>query len=228
MQSQFDPKDFKKGLRILAKKSPALEALIGRHKLDFEPKLERSPYESLVRAIAHQQLHGKAAETILNRMLMGFPSKPFPTPDDLHTCDPDQLRLCGFSKSKTKAIKDIAAKTLDGTVPSPKDIMTLPNEEIIKRLTAIFGVGKWTVEMLLIFQLGRLDVWPVDDFGVRKGYQVWKKKREMPTAKDLNKVKDQFAPYQSIMALLLWREADLAKAKPKKKLANRRKVSRVK
>lgn len=228
MQSHFDQKNFKKGLRELAKKSPALKALIGRHKLDFEPKLERSPYESLVRAIAHQQLHGKAAETILNRMLMSFPNKPFPTPDDLHSCDPDQLRLCGFSQSKTKAIKDIAAKTLDGTVPSPKDILTLPNEDIIDRLTAIYGVGQWTVEMLLIFQLGRLDVWPVDDFGVRKGYQVWKKKREMPSAKDLKKVKDQFAPYHSIMALLLWREADLAKTKPKKKLANRKKVSRVK
>lgn len=228
MQPQFDRKNFKKGLRELAKKSPALKALIERHKLDFEPELERSPYESLVRAIAHQQLHGKAAETILNRMLQGFPNKPFPTPEDLHTCDSDQLRLCGFSQSKTKAIKDIAAKTLDGTVPASKDIPALSNDEIIDRLTAIYGVGQWTVEMLLIFQLGRLDVWPVDDFGVRKGFQVWKKKREMPSAKDLKKVKDHFAPYQSIMALLLWREADLAKAKPKKKLANRKKVSRVK
>lgn len=213
MQNQFDPKAFKKGLKELAKRNASLKGLVDRHKLEFEPRLERSPYESLVRAIAHQQLHGKAAETILNRMLQGFPKKAFPTAQDLHDVDSDQLRMCGFSQSKTRAIKDIAAKTLDGTVPTPRDICTLPNDEIIKRLTAIFGVGKWTVEMLLIFQLGRLDVWPVDDFGVRKGYQVWKKKKEMPTAKELSKLSDKFAPYQSIMALLLWREADANKLK---------------
>jgi DNA-3-methyladenine glycosylase II len=210
---KYDSKPFQKGKRHLAK-DPSLKALFARHrKLAFSPGLERSPFESLVRAIAHQQLHGKAAETILGRMLDLFPGKPFPSADDLASLPDEKLRACGYSASKTKSIKDIAAHTQLGVVPSSAEIEKLSNQEIIERLTKIFGVGKWTVEMLLIFQLGRLDVWPVDDFGVRKGFQVWKKKRQMPTAKDLKKIEKKFAPYQTIVSLYLWREADLAKIK---------------
>jgi DNA-3-methyladenine glycosylase II len=209
----FDPKVFQKGKRTLAK-DPALKALFGRHKkYEFVPGERRSPFESLVRAIAHQQLHGKAAETILGRMLALFPGKEFPSPDDLLGLPETQLRQCGFSQSKTRSIRDIAAHTQLGVVPTSKEIVHLSNEEIISRLTKIFGVGRWTVEMLLIFQLGRLDVWPVDDFGVRKGYQVWQRKRKMPTAKDLKKIEKKFSPYQTIVSLYLWREADLAKIK---------------
>ncbi len=209
----YDPKLFQNGKRALAK-DPALKALFARHdKFKFEPGERRSPFESLVRAIAHQQLHGKAAETILGRMLALFPGKEFPSPDDLLGLEETQLRQCGFSASKTRSIRDIAAHTQLGVVPTSKEIIHLTNEEIISRLIKIFGVGRWTVEMLLIFQLGRLDVWPVDDFGVRKGYQVWQRKRKMPTAKDLKKIEKKFAPYQTIVSLYLWREADLAKIK---------------
>jgi DNA-3-methyladenine glycosylase II len=207
------PQDYKKGRRHLAKRSPELSALLKRHKVDFQPKLERSPYESLVRAIAHQQLHGKAAETILGRMLALFPKVDFPEAPLLHRLSDEKLRACGFSTSKTKAIKDIAEKTLSGVVPTGREIVRLSNDEIIERLTEIYGVGRWTVEMLLIFQLGRLDVWPVDDFGVRRGFQIWRRKRAMPTAKELRAFSEDFAPYQSIVALHLWREADLAKVK---------------
>lgn len=209
----YDSNQFAKGKRALSKDA-SIKALFGRHKkLSFTPKMERSPFESLVRAIAHQQLHGKAAETILGRMLALFPEKSFPTPEDLIEVSEEKMRACGFSKSKTKSIKDIAAHTQLGTVPTSKEIVKLPNDEIVQRLTQIYGVGRWTVEMLLIFQLGRLDVWPVDDFGVRKGFQVWKRKRQMPTAKDLKKLEKRFAPYQTVLALYLWREADLAKVK---------------
>lgn len=203
--------DYAKAKRALMRKHPELKELLKRHKIDFTPKLERSPYESLVRAIAHQQLHGKAAETILGRMIALFPRKEFPLPEDLAAIAVDELRGCGFSQSKVKAIKDIAAKTLDGTVPNGKDIHKLSNDEIVERLTEIYGVGRWTVEMLLIFQLGRLDVWPIDDFGVRNGFRVWKRKRAMPTAKAIKPFGAKWAPYQTVVALHLWREADLTK-----------------
>jgi len=213
----YSPKNFDKGKKALAN-DPTVRSLFLRHKgFSFTPRMERVPFESLVRSIAHQQLHGKAAETILGRMISLFPEKEFPSPDDLILVTSEKLRSCGFSQSKVKSIKDIAVKTLEGVVPSAKEIVSLPNEEIISRLIQIYGVGRWTVEMLLIFQLGRLDVWPVDDFGVRKGFQVWKRKKEMPTAKDLKKLEKKWAPYQTILSLYLWREADLAKIpKPQK------------
>ena len=207
----FDPKEFQKGKRVLAKRHPKLSPLFKTHKIDFQPKLDREPYESLVRAIAHQQLHGKAAETILGRLLALFPKKSFPSPKDISKLETNVLRGCGFSTSKTTAILDIAKRTMTGLVPTQQAIVTLSNAEIIDCLMPIYGVGRWTVEMLLIFQLGRLDVWPVDDFGVRKGFQVWKRMKEMPTAKELKVVSDEFAPYQTIVALHLWCEADLAK-----------------
>lgn len=205
---KFTSENYKKGLRDLSRRDSKLKELIKRHKIDFEPKLKRSPFESLVRAIAHQQLHGKAAETILGRMIALYPKKKFPEPEDLIKLKPEKLRQCGFSTSKTKAIKDIAQKTVEGLVPTSKEIHKLSNAEIIDRLTAIYGVGQWTVEMMLIFQLGRLDVWPVDDFGVRRGFQVWKKLKVPITAKELKSFSEDFSPYQSIVALHLWREAD--------------------
>jgi DNA-3-methyladenine glycosylase II len=208
--------EFKKGIRTLQKTNPELKALFKRHKVDFAPSLKRSPYESLVRAIAHQQLHGKAAETILGRLIQKFPRRKFPSALQLNALDDRVLRECGFSNSKTKAIKDIAEKTLTGEVPTSSKIQKLTNEEIIERLTKIYGVGKWTVEMLLIFQLGRLDVWPVDDFGVRRGYQVWKGMKESPTPKELGALGEGLSPYRTIVALYLWKEADLAKVKTKK------------
>lgn len=204
-------KNYTKGKRLLAARDPNLRALFRRHKVSFSPSLDGNAFKSLVRAVAHQQLHGKAAATILGRLEALYPKKKFPTPKQLLTTSEEKLRTCGFSRSKTKAILDIAAKTLDGTIPSPRKILLLSNEEIIFRLTKIFGVGKWTVEMLLIFQLGRLDVWPVDDFGVRKGFQIWNKKRKAMTAKDLARHRDAFSPYETIVALYLWREADLDK-----------------
>jgi len=207
----FDPKNYLQGKRSLAKKDASLKALLAKHRLSFTPQEAREPFESLVRAIAHQQLHGKAAETILGRMRALFPKRRFPKPQELLSHDSSTLRACGFSTSKTKSILDIALKTHEGLVPSRKAIVQMDNEEIIQTLLPIYGVGRWTVEMLLIFQLGRLDVWPVDDFGVRRGFQIWKCKRVMPTPKELKPYARSYAPYASIVALHLWREADLAK-----------------
>jgi DNA-3-methyladenine glycosylase II len=203
----------KKAKAALIKKDPTLKALFKRHSINFTPRLERSPFESLVRAIAHQQLHGKAAETILGRMIDLFPGKKFPTPEDLLGVKFEKLRAAGFSQNKVKSIKDIAQKAVDGIIPDKRAIQKMENEEIIERLTQIYGVGRWTVEMLLIFQLGRLNVWPIDDFGVRKGFSVWKRKKKMPTTKEIKPFGAKWTPYETVVALYLWREADLGKKK---------------
>lgn len=206
--------DFKRARATLAKSNPKLKALFQSHRgFKFNPSQERTPYESLVRAIAHQQLHGKAAETILGRLLALFPDQQFPSPRSLMGLTDEKMRACGYSANKVRSIKDIAAKTIDGTVPDKTQILELTNHEIISRLTAIYGVGQWTVEMMLIFQLGRQDVWPVDDFGVRRGFQLWFKKREMPTAKQLKPFGNKWAPYQTVVALYLWQVANRAAKK---------------
>ena len=188
---------------------------IGPCKLEHEPW--RSPFQSLVQAVAHQQLNGTAANTILTRFKKLFPKRRFPKPENLASVTDEQIRACGFSFSKIAAIRDIASKTLDGTIPSSREIEKLSDEEIIERLTTARGVGRWTVEMLLIFQLGRKDVLPVDDFGVRNGFRIAYKKREMPKPKTLLAFGKKWRPHGTTAAWYLWRAADAAKNTKKKK-----------
>ena len=201
-------------LKHLSAVDPVMRRLIreaGPCKPEHEPW--RSPFQSLVLAVAHQQLHATAAGNILGRFKKLFPKRRFPKPEDLANVTDEQLRACGFSFAKIRAIRDIAAKTLDGTIPSSRQIEKLGDEEIIARLTAARGVGRWTVEMLLIFQLGRKDVLPVDDFGVRNGFRVAYKKRELPKHKDLLKFGERWRPHGTTAAWYLWRAADAAKKK---------------
>jgi DNA-3-methyladenine glycosylase II len=201
-------------LKYLSAVDPVMARLIrevGACQLDPEPK--RTPFQSLVQAVAHQQLNGTAANTILTRFIKLFPKRKFPKPEDLASVTDDQIRACGFSFAKIRAIRDIAAKTLDGTIPSSRNIAKLSDKEIIERLTEARGVGPWTVQMLLIFQLGREDVLPADDFGVRAGFRVAYKKREMPKPKDLVKFGERWRPHATAAAWYLWRAADNAKKK---------------
>ncbi len=201
-------------LRHLVAVDPVMARLIreiGPCTLAHEPW--RSPFQSLVQAVAHQQLNGTAANTILTRFKKLFPGRKFPKPDDLAKVTDAQIRACGFSFAKIKAIRDIAAKTLDGTIPSSRQIAKLSDEEIIERLTEARGVGRWTVEMLLIFQLGRENVLPVDDFGVRMGFRVAYKKRELPKPKALLKFGERWRPHSTTAAWYLWRAADAVKKK---------------
>jgi len=201
-------------LKHLSAVDPVMARLIreiGPYKLEHEPR--RSPFQSLVLAVAHQQLHATAANNILARFKKLFPGRRFPKPEDLAKVSDAQLRACGFSFAKIKALRDIAAKTLDGTIPSPRQIAKLNDEEIIKRLTEARGVGRWTVEMLLIFQLGRPDVLPVDDFGVRNGYRIAYNKRAMPKPKALLKFGRRWRPHATVAAWYLWGAADAAKKK---------------
>lgn len=177
----------------------------------LRPKARRSPFESLARAIAHQQLHGKAAESILTRFIALFPGRKFPRPDDLLAVSTRSIRAVGFSKTKILALRDLAAKTLDGTVPTNRVIQKLEDGEIIERLIEVRGIGRWTVEMLLIFQLGRPDVLPVDDFGVRNGFRLAYGRRAMPTPKQVLRYGERWKPYRTVAAWYLWRAADQGK-----------------
>ena len=198
----------------LAKNDPVMKRLIREHGVcALVPEMRRSPFQSLVQAVAHQQLNGTAANTILTRFKKLFPGRKFPKPEDLVKVTDAQIRACGFSFSKIAAIRDIAAKTLDGTIPSSRKIERMSDEEIITRLTEARGVGRWTVEMLLIFQLGRTDVLPVDDFGVRNGFRIAYKKREMPKPKALLAFGKKWRPHGTTAAWFLWRAADAAKKK---------------
>lgn len=200
----------------LKKSDPVMKKLIDRvGPLDFVPRAKRSPFESLVQAVAHQQLHGRAAQTILQRFVDLFPGSKFPKPEQISEIPDDVLRGVGFSRAKVAAIQDIAEKSLSGVIPTARQIVKLSDEEIIQRLIEVRGVGRWTVEMLLIFQLGRPDVLPVDDFGVRNGFQIAYGLDEHPTTKELAAHGARWQPYRSTAALYLWRAADLAKQKQK-------------
>ena len=175
------------------------------------PKVRRTPFESLARAIAFQQLHEKAAESILKRFIALFPGRRFPRPAELLTAHADAIRGAGFSGAKVLALRDLAAKTLDGTVPTGREITLLDDDTIVERLVEVRGIGRWTVEMLLIFQLGRPDVLPVDDFGVRNGFRMAYRRRTMPTPKEVLRYGERWKPYRTAAAWYLWRAADRAK-----------------
>jgi DNA-3-methyladenine glycosylase II len=198
----------------LSSSDPIMQLLIREHgKCGLTPESRRTPFQSLVQAVAHQQLHGKAANTILARFRKLFPGRRFPRPEDLAGVTDREIRACGFSFAKIKAIRDIAEKTLSGVVPGPREIVKLSDDEIILRLTQVRGVGRWTVEMLLIFQLGRHDVLPAHDFGVRSGFRHAYKKRAMPEPKELLAHGEIWRPFRTTASWYLWRAADALKKK---------------
>jgi DNA-3-methyladenine glycosylase II len=212
----FDPDEAVGHLRARDSK---LDALIDRAgpftlRLDGLP----SPFESLLESILYQQLHGKAAATIHRRVREYYGGDPSPkalldTPDEV-------LRAAGVSGNKTKAMKDLAAKTLDGTVPSHAAILKMSDADIVERLTEVRGIGPWTVEMLLIFRLGRPDVLPVTDYGVRKGFaltfmRVPKTRplaaEDLPKPDVVFKRGQRWKPFRSVASWYMWRACDLAK-----------------
>ena len=203
--------------RRLAKVDPVLANLM-RAAGGFTHTLyaAHTPFHVLARAIAHQQLNGTAAESIFGRFVGLYPVKAegaalleaemvLATPDD-------KLRAVGLSYSKIAGIKDLAQKTIDGVVPPYEILHTLGDEEVIERLTQVRGIGRWTVEMLLMFRLGRPDILPVDDFGVRNGFRLAYGLRGMPTTRALAEYGAHWAPYRSVAAWYLWRAVDLHRA----------------
>ena len=174
----------------------------------WKPDKRRSPFEALVKSVAYQQLNGTAARTILGRVKALYPGRKFPSPEDLLATPDALLRGAGLSRAKTAAIKDIAAKTLAGVVPDSRAIARMENDAIIEQLTTIRGVGPWTVEMLLIFKLGRTDVLPATDYGVRKGFALTYKLNDLPSAAELLAHGEKWRPYRSFAAWYLWRALD--------------------
>lgn len=172
---------------------------------------DREPYEALVRAIAHQQLHGNAARAILGRFVALYPDGVFPSPAQLLATSDAAMRACGFSQGKIASIRDIATHAAAGIVPTRRAAARLSDDALIERLTVIRGVGRWTVEMLLMFTLGRKDILPVDDFGVQEGYRRLHELEVRPKPRELGRLGEAWAPWRSVAAWYLWRAADQGK-----------------
>jgi DNA-3-methyladenine glycosylase II len=222
LSSQVTPAQLAAFRRRLAKIDPILANLMrAAGKCTMDPAATHTPFHALARAIAHQQLNGTAAESIFGRFVglystteaavAGIVEATLEAELVLETPD-DQLRAVGLSFAKIASIKDLARKTLEGVVPPYEILHTLENDDIIERLTQVRGIGRWTVEMLLMFRLGRADVLPIDDFGVRNGFRLAYGLRGMPTPRALAEFGARWAPYRSIAAWYLWRAVDLHKA----------------
>jgi DNA-3-methyladenine glycosylase II len=216
------PFDLAEAVAHLCARDAKLAALIDRVgpctlRLDASP----SPFESLLESILYQQLHGKAAATIHRRVREYFGGDP--TPAQLIATPDEVLRAAGVSGNKVKAMKDLASRTIDGTVPSHAAINKMSDADIVERLTEVRGIGPWTVEMLLIFRMGRPNVLPVTDYGVRKGFaltfQRVPKSRpieaaDLPAPDVVFKRGQRWAPYRSVASWYLWRACDLHKITP--------------
>jgi DNA-3-methyladenine glycosylase II len=197
--------------RIL-KTDPVMAALIdAAGPCKIRSREVQEPFEALTRAIAHQQLHGVAAERILGRFVALFEAATFPAPQQVIDAADAQLRVVGFSYAKIAALKDLARKTLEGTVPPAAELALLGDLEIIERLSSVRGIGRWTVEMMLMFQLERRDVLPVDDFGVRNGFRLAYGLKGMPTPRALAQFGERWKPWRSVAAWYLWRACELAR-----------------
>jgi 3-methyladenine DNA glycosylase/8-oxoguanine DNA glycosylase len=200
-------------LRLKDKKLGKIITQVGPCKIarrgDKNASRPKSPFLSLAKSICYQQLHGKAAETIWQRTL-ALPKAPNKfSPEWVKKTSIEKLRTAGLSNAKAIAMKDLAEKTLDKTIPTWKGLEKLSDGEIIERLTQVKGIGQWTVEMLLIFSMGRPDVLPVNDYGVRNGFSKVYTKGVFPTPKELAKFGERWQPYRSFAAWYLWRATEL-------------------
>lgn len=176
----------------------------------FQSRPLKSPFAALARAIVYQQLSGKAAGTIHGRLLDLFPRRQI-SPELLLKLPAPKLRAAGVSINKQKALKDLARKTREGLVPSFATLRGLDDETIIERLTQVHGVGRWTVEMLLIFQLGRPDVLPVADLGVRKGLMLAHGMKTMPADLTMQRRAKAWAPFRTVGSWYCWRACEVLK-----------------
>jgi 3-methyladenine DNA glycosylase/8-oxoguanine DNA glycosylase len=200
----------------------------------FQFKLDEcdSVYESLLEAIMHQSIAGKAAQAIFARIKALGTNGRCPTARELLRVPASALRKCGLSKAKVAAVRDLAQKTIDGLVPTLEQAEKMSDQELVDRLISVRGVGAWTVEMFLIFRLGRPDVLPIHDYGVQKGFAITYRKRAIPKPQELRKFGERWRPYRTVASWYMWRAVQLArpdarkiaKGKPKKSrtIANRR------
>jgi DNA-3-methyladenine glycosylase II len=205
------PFDLAEATRHLAAKDEKLAELIANtvpfqlHSYQLD-----SPYEVLLKAIAYQSISGKAAATILGRVKALSGSGRVPSPEQMLKLRKPALRKAGLSGAKILAMKDLAQKTIDGVVPTLEEAKKLSDEELVNRLVSVRGIGTWTVEMFLIFRLGRPDVLPVHDLGVRKGWAITYGKKHMPKPKELLKFGERWRPYRTVASWYMWRACQRA------------------
>lgn len=205
IMADLSPQAYQRAAQFLSELDPDWAnhiAAIGLSKHETQPALE--PYEALIRAVSHQQLHAKAADAILGRMLALYPDTSFPSAQQLLTIDPELQRACGLSTAKVVAIRGIAQAALEGHVPTRAQALHLSNEVLIEELTKLKGIGRWTVEMFLINNLERSDILPVDDLGVREGYKRLKGVDKAPTPGQLREIGLAWSPYRTIATRYLW------------------------
>lgn len=225
--------DLAEALKHLSTRDEKLKLLIEEtppFKL-YDDELQ-SPYEALLEAITHQSISGKAAATIFARIkALGSSGRP-PAPDQILKIRKPALRKAGLSGAKIVAVKDLAAKTVSGVVPSLEEARKLSDEELVNRLTSVRGIGKWTVEMFLIFRLGRPDVLPIDDLGVKKGWSITYGKKRMPKPKELLAFGERWRPYRTVASWYMWRACHQAGQAAMRKIgpprARRRSLDRAK
>lgn len=182
---------------------------IGPIKQDFSRPFD--PFASLARSILYQQLSGKAAATITGRVEALMPLRKRLSAEGINALDDAALRGAGVSRQKIAALRDLADKTLAGVVPTTRKLARMDNDAIIEHLTQVRGIGRWTVEMLLMFRLGRPDVLPVDDLGIRKGAQILRGLDAMPTPRELNELGERWAPWRTFASFYLWRIVEFDK-----------------
>ncbi|PYT81529.1 MAG: DNA-3-methyladenine glycosylase 2 family protein [Acidobacteria bacterium] len=208
---ELPPFDLRLAMDTLAAKDPLLVRLIKEtREFRVEKGDAESPYEVLVEAITHQSISGKAAATIFGRIKALGSNGRIPTPHEMLKLPKPALRNAGLSHAKILAMKDLAQKTVDGVVPTLEEAHQLSDEDLLKRLVSVRGIGAWTVEMFLIFRLGRPDVLPIHDLGVRKGWAITYGKKHMPAPKDLLKFGERWRPYRTVASWYMWRACQRA------------------
>ncbi len=198
------PKDYAEATQFLSAIDADWAQLIATvGACEFTPKAERNPYEALIRAVAYQQLHQRAGDAILGKFISHFGQ--FPTPEQVMAAQFDDLRACGFSGRKIETLQGIANGAISGLVP-PRDIAdALSNEALIARLITLKGIGQWTVEMMLMFTMERMDILPADDFGVCVGYKRLKKLEIAPKRKEMTEIGKAWSPHRTVASWYLWR-----------------------
>jgi DNA-3-methyladenine glycosylase II len=202
--------DSGEAIRFLRRTDPCLGELIRRApEFRIEPHAE-SPYESLLRAIVYQSISRQAAGTIFSRVRALGTNGRCPTPEEILRARSTALRRAGLSRAKIDAVRDLARKTIGGLVPTLEQAHQFSDRELVDRLVTVRGVGVWTVEMLLIFRLGRPDVLPIHDFGVRKGFALAYGKKRLPTPRELAAYGERWRPYRTVASWYLWRAVQLA------------------
>jgi DNA-3-methyladenine glycosylase II len=214
------PFDLRIAKAALASKDERLARLI-EETVEFQIEMESmdSPYEALMESIAYQSISGKAAATIFARIKALGTNGRAPTPQEMLKLRPQKLRKAGLSGAKVLAMKDLAQKTIDGIVPTLEQAQKMSDEELVERLVSVRGVGAWTVEMFLIFRLGRPDVLPIHDLGVKKGWSVTYGKRRMPKPKELLAFGERWRPYRTLASWYMWRAFERAGYKATNKIS---------